>query len=103
MRPSFERGPVRVYSGEKNGKYPDGNQVIVQGTDRRAAFDSPLVANRIGADYDAADLVIQGSDRGIKKLDERGSSFTEVGYRGVSDERIIRAVDPSDRISVRVD
>lgn len=60
ITPSFERGAVRVYAGEKNGKYPDGNQVVVQGADARAVFDSPLVANRIGAVYDEADLVIQG-------------------------------------------
>jgi glyoxylase-like metal-dependent hydrolase (beta-lactamase superfamily II) len=58
--PSAEFGAVRIYSGEKSGKYPDGNQVIVEGTDYRAAFDSPRVANRIGADFDGADLVIQG-------------------------------------------
>lgn len=60
MGPSLEFGPARIYSGDKNGKYPDGNQVIVQGADARAVFDSPLVANRIGADFDDADLVIQG-------------------------------------------
>ena len=60
MSPAREFGPVRVYAGEKNGKYPDGNQVIVQGADSRAVFDSPLVSNRIGADFDDADLVIQG-------------------------------------------
>ena len=43
MSPSFEFGPVRIYAGEKNGKYPDGNQVIVQGADSRAVFDSPQV------------------------------------------------------------
>jgi glyoxylase-like metal-dependent hydrolase (beta-lactamase superfamily II) len=60
MVPSFEFGPVRVYAGDKNGKYPDGNQVIVQGAERRAVFDSPLVSNLIGPDFDDADLVIQG-------------------------------------------
>jgi glyoxylase-like metal-dependent hydrolase (beta-lactamase superfamily II) len=43
------------------GKYPDGNQVIVQGAhDQRVAFDTPLVANRIGPDFDDVDLVILG-------------------------------------------
>lgn len=60
MQPILELGPVRVYAGEKSGKYPDGNQVIVSGADTRAVFDSPLVANRIGEDFDGADLVIQG-------------------------------------------
>jgi glyoxylase-like metal-dependent hydrolase (beta-lactamase superfamily II) len=53
-------GAVRVYPGDKSGKYPDGNQVIVQGADTRAAFDTPLVANRIGPDFDGVDLVILG-------------------------------------------
>lgn len=53
-------GPVAVHLGEKSGKYPDGNQVIVQGADTRAAFDTPLVANRIGPEFDTVDLVILG-------------------------------------------
>lgn len=53
-------GRVSVFLGEKNGKYPDGNQVIVRGSDTRAVFDTPLVANRIGPDFDSADLVVLG-------------------------------------------
>ena len=53
-------GAVRVYLGDRSGKYPDGNQVIVQGADLRVAFDTPQVANRIGADFDEVDLVILG-------------------------------------------
>jgi len=53
-------GPVSVHLGEKSGKYPDGNQVLVQGADTRVAFDTPLVANRIGAAFDEVDLVILG-------------------------------------------
>ena len=53
-------GAVRVHLGDKSGKYPDGNQVIVQGADLRVAFDTPLVANRIGPDFDEVDLVILG-------------------------------------------
>ena len=53
-------GAVRVYLGDKSGKYPDGNQLIVQGADMRVAFDTPLVANRIGPDFDEVDLVILG-------------------------------------------
>jgi len=60
MQPTAEFGPVRVYAGKRNGKYPDGNQVIVQGADSRAVFDSPLVSHHIGRDFDEADLVIQG-------------------------------------------
>lgn len=53
-------GRVRIYLGAKNGKYPDGNQVMVRGTDTLAAFDTPLVANHIGPDFDAAELVVMG-------------------------------------------
>lgn len=53
-------GPVHIYLGEKSGKYPDGNQVIVQGADMRVAFDTPLVANRIGPAFDGVDMVILG-------------------------------------------
>ena len=60
MSPSLSFGPVDVYLGEKSGKYPDGNQVLVRGADTLAAFDTPLVANRIGAALEAADLVILG-------------------------------------------
>lgn len=51
-------GRVRVYLGDKNGKYPDANMMVVRGTDSRAAIDAPLVSNHVGADFDGADLVI---------------------------------------------
>lgn len=60
ITPIAEFGAVRIYAGAKSGKYPDGNQVIVNGATARAVFDSPLVANSIGDDFDKADLVIQG-------------------------------------------
>ncbi|MBI5275035.1 MAG: MBL fold metallo-hydrolase [Burkholderiales bacterium] len=53
-------GAVSVYFGEKSGKYPDGNLVIVQGADTRVSFDTPLVANRVGKAFDDVDLVILG-------------------------------------------
>ena len=53
-------GPVTVYFGEKTGKYPDGNQVVVRGRDAVAAFDTPLVANRLGPVLDEVDMVILG-------------------------------------------
>lgn len=53
-------GTVTVHLGHKSGKYPDGNQVLVTGGDTRVAFDTPLVAQRIGADFEQADLVILG-------------------------------------------
>ena len=58
--PDIRLGPVCVYLGEKSGKYPDGNQVVVHGGDTRVAFDTPLVANRLGAALLEADLVILG-------------------------------------------
>lgn len=53
-------GAVSVHLGEKSGKYPEGNQVLVTSPDMRVAFDTPLVANRMGADFDQVDLVILG-------------------------------------------
>jgi glyoxylase-like metal-dependent hydrolase (beta-lactamase superfamily II) len=53
-------GPVAIHLGDKSGKYPDGNQVLVQGAHTRVAFDTPEVANRIGADFDTVDGVILG-------------------------------------------
>ncbi len=58
--PLADFGPVRVHFGEKTGKYPDGNQVIVRGADTRVAFDTPIVANRIGAELDSVDFVVLG-------------------------------------------
>lgn len=58
--PVVRLGAVSVYSGEKSGKYPDGNQVVVRGADTIAAFDTPLVANRLGAELLDADMVILG-------------------------------------------
>lgn len=56
--PQMDFGRVRVFFGQKNGKYPDGNQVIVRGADTRAAFDTPLVANHIGAELECAELIV---------------------------------------------
>ena len=53
-------GRVSVFFGDKNGKYPDGNQVMVRGTDTLVAFDTPIVANHIGPEFDAAELVVMG-------------------------------------------
>jgi glyoxylase-like metal-dependent hydrolase (beta-lactamase superfamily II) len=58
--PRADFGRVTVFFGDKNGKYPDANQVIVRGTDTQAAFDTPVVANHIGPEFDATDLVILG-------------------------------------------
>jgi glyoxylase-like metal-dependent hydrolase (beta-lactamase superfamily II) len=58
--PRADFGRVTVFFGKKNGKYPDANQVIVRGSDTQAAFDTPLVSNYIGPEFDASDLVILG-------------------------------------------
>ncbi|MCO5397421.1 MBL fold metallo-hydrolase [Ralstonia soli] len=62
-RPQIQRadfGRVSVFFGEKSGKYPDGNQVVIRGSDTRAAFDTPIVSNYIGAEFDATELVVMG-------------------------------------------
>jgi glyoxylase-like metal-dependent hydrolase (beta-lactamase superfamily II) len=56
----IRHGPVSVFAGEKSGKYPDGNQVVVRGADTLVAFDTPLVANRLGRELLDADLVVLG-------------------------------------------
>lgn len=58
--PSARFGPVTVYFGHRNGKYPDGNLVVVRGRDATAVFDTPQVANRLPAVLAQADLVILG-------------------------------------------
>ncbi len=58
--PSLNLGPVTVYFGEKTGKYPDGNQVMVRGRDATVAFDTPPVAHRMAGTLAEADLVILG-------------------------------------------
>jgi glyoxylase-like metal-dependent hydrolase (beta-lactamase superfamily II) len=61
--PTLERaefGRVTVVFGDKNGKYPDGNQVLVRGGDIRVAFDTPIVSNHIGPDFDSTELVVLG-------------------------------------------
>ena len=56
----IRHGAVSIYPGEKSGKYPDGNQVTVRGAGSLAAFDTPLVANRLGSELLDADLVVLG-------------------------------------------
>jgi glyoxylase-like metal-dependent hydrolase (beta-lactamase superfamily II) len=56
----LEFGRVSVVLGEKSGKYPNGNQVLIRGTDTRAAFDTPIVSNYIGPEFDATELVVMG-------------------------------------------
>ena len=51
-------GPVDMFFGERSGKFPDGNQVIVRGRDSMVAFDTPMVANLIAPEIQAADLLV---------------------------------------------
>ena len=60
QNPVWRRGAVSVFLGEKSGKYPDGNQVVVRGADTLVAFDTPLSSNRLGPEFTDADLVILG-------------------------------------------
>jgi glyoxylase-like metal-dependent hydrolase (beta-lactamase superfamily II) len=63
MHGSIERidlGRVSVFLGEKGGKYPDGNQVTIRGTETLAALDTPIVSNAIGPEFDATELVVLG-------------------------------------------
>lgn len=53
-------GPVTVWSGATLGKYPDGNQLRVDGRDSAAILDLPLVSLEIDAQLADADLVILG-------------------------------------------
>jgi glyoxylase-like metal-dependent hydrolase (beta-lactamase superfamily II) len=57
---SLEFGQVTVYLGAKNGKYPDGNQVLVRGSDTKVIFDTPLVANRLTDELAGTDMIILG-------------------------------------------
>ena len=52
-------GSVSVLLGAQSGKYPDGNQVLVRGSDVNVAFDTPM-ASRMRADLLAEiDLLTQ--------------------------------------------
>lgn len=53
-------GRVTVFRGAKGGKYSDGNQIMIRGSDTLAALDTPIVANHIGAEFDATELVVMG-------------------------------------------
>lgn len=53
-------GRVSVLFGETSGKYPDGNQVLIRGTHTRAAFDTPIISNYIGSEFDTTELVVMG-------------------------------------------
>ena len=58
--PDVQLGPVAVHLGAQDGKYPDGNQVLVRGRDGCVAFDMPVGAHRLGAALAGVDRVILG-------------------------------------------
>ena len=53
-------GSVSVYLGEKSGKYPDGNQVVVMGSELSVAFDTPLVTRSLQGAIQDVQAVILG-------------------------------------------
>lgn len=57
-RQRHDFGPATVWLGEKSGKYPDCNQMIVTGPALRVALDASRSSHLIGAEFDSADLAI---------------------------------------------
>ena len=51
-------GPVEVLVGDRSGKYPDGNHVMVRGRDSWLSFDLPLVARAWPERLQRADAVV---------------------------------------------
>lgn len=52
-------GAVTVLIGEKTGKYPDGNSVLVRGRDGQLLIDASLSVARRGPELGTIDLVVQ--------------------------------------------
>src|SRR5262245_53637033 len=52
-------GAVTVLIGEKTGKYPDGNSVLVSGRDTRLIMDPSLSVSARAAELGNVDLVVQ--------------------------------------------
>lgn len=57
-RQALQFGPATVWLGERAGKYPDCNQIIVTGTQMRLALDASRTSHLIGEAFDAADLAV---------------------------------------------
>lgn len=51
-------GPAAVWLGERSGKYPDCNQMVVTGPELRVALDASRSSHLIGPEFDSADLAI---------------------------------------------
>ncbi len=58
--PSLQFGPVQVLLGSQSGKYPDGNQVLVRGTEVCVAFDTPVASRQRAELLAEVDLVLLG-------------------------------------------
>lgn len=56
----LEFGAVSIYLGHQSGKYPDGNQVLVRGSELCVAFDTPLASRQRAELLADVDLVILG-------------------------------------------
>lgn len=56
----LEFGAVSVHLGVRSGKYPDGNQVLVHGSDICVAFDTPVSSRQRPELLAGVDLVILG-------------------------------------------
>lgn len=51
-------GPVSVYLGLQNGKYPDANQMIVNGSQMQVAVDASRSTDLIADHFDRSDLIV---------------------------------------------
>ena len=61
---SAQFGPVTVIFGDRSGKYPDGNQILLEGNDTRAVFDTPRITRQFSAGlgewFESVELAILG-------------------------------------------
>jgi glyoxylase-like metal-dependent hydrolase (beta-lactamase superfamily II) len=58
VEPHFERGPVRVIFGERQGGYPDGNSLLVEGEKETLLIDPSLGLRRDPAALPEIDRVL---------------------------------------------
>lgn len=57
-RERVDFGPVSVYLGLQKGKYPDCNQMIVNGAARQVAVDASRTTHLIADHFDRSDLIL---------------------------------------------
>ena len=58
QRERVDFGPVSVYLGLQKGKYPDCNQMIVNGRQAQVAVDASRSTDLIAAHFDRSDLIL---------------------------------------------